>query len=190
MGTSQTIHLIMNTLKILTIIIAILFVIGCEPENKQQILQDIKDKDFLQESFKVTYYYSDSAIMKAKITTPHLVEKKVGQDIQTEANRGIKIEFYTPSGAIESYLVADKARLYNEKSIGEASGNVIVYNDKQEKLETEKLIWEQHKNILHTNSFVKITTPKEVIFGEGLESNTTFTKYKIFKIKGTLTIQE
>lgn len=180
----------MDFLKIILAILTVSFLASCEPDNKQQVLQDLQHKDFLQESFNVVYYYSDSAIMKAKITTPHLVEKKVGHDIETEANRGIRIEFYTPAGSIESYLTANKARLYNSKSIGEATGNVIVFNDKQEKLETEKLIWEQHKNILHTNSSVKITTPKEVIFGEGLESNTSFTKYKIFKIKGTITVQE
>jgi len=37
---------------------------------------------------------------------------------------------------------------------------------------------------------VKITTADEVIYGDGLESNQDFTKYKIKNIKGTIHLKE
>ena len=38
--------------------------------------------------------------------------------------------------------------------------------------------------------FVKITTEDEIIMGEGFESNQSFTKFKIKKIKGTISLDE
>ena len=40
-----------------------------------------------------------------------------------------------------------------------------------------------------TARFVKITTADEIIFGDGFESNQDFTKYKIFKIRGTISLK-
>ena len=66
--------------------------------------------------------------------------------------------------------------------------NVIVTNEKGDKLNTEHLIWDEKKQKLLSNEDVKITTKDEIIFGKGFEANEDFTKYKIFNIKGTISI--
>ena len=69
-----------------------------------------------------------------------------------------------------------------------AKKNVVVRNLDGDLLETEKLNWSKSKEEIFTDDFVKITTKKEVIFGEGLVSNQNFSKYTIQKIKGTINI--
>ena len=67
---------------------------------------------------------------------------------------------------------------------------MIVRNIEGDILETEKLNWNQQKEEIFTDEFVKITTENEVIFGEGLVSNQNFSRYTIRKIKGTITINQ
>jgi hypothetical protein len=72
----------------------------------------------------------------------------------------------------------------------EVKKNVVVVNEKGEQLNTEHLVWDEKKAKLLSDEFVKITTKEEVIFGTGLEANEDFTKYKIFNIKGTLSLHK
>jgi hypothetical protein len=66
----------------------------------------------------------------------------------------------------------------------------VVINEKGDKLNTEHLMWDKKKRMIYSNAFVKITTADEVIYGDGLEANESFTKYKITKIKGTINLKD
>jgi hypothetical protein len=52
------------------------------------------------------------------------------------------------------------------------------------------LFWDEKKELIYTNKFVKITTENEVIWGEGLEANQEFTDWKIKNVKGTIYIDK
>ena len=43
---------------------------------------------------------------------------------------------------------------------------------------------------IYTDAFVKITTADQVIMGNGLESDDTFTEYEIKDITGTIMLDE
>ena len=65
---------------------------------------------------------------------------------------------------------------------------MVVVNEKGEQLNTEHLVWDEKQEKLLSDEFVKITTKDEIIFGNGFEANQDFSKYRIFKIKGTISI--
>ena len=68
--------------------------------------------------------------------------------------------------------------------------DVEVVNEKGEKLNTEKLIWDERKELLSSDQFVKITTPEEIIMGKGFEANQDFSRYKIFNVTGRITVKQ
>jgi LPS export ABC transporter protein LptC len=72
----------------------------------------------------------------------------------------------------------------------EAKRNVVVVNEKGDKLNTEHLIWDKNTRMIRTEEFVKITTEDEIIMGNGMEADEHFTKYKIKQIKGIISIKE
>ena len=93
--------------------------------------------------------------------------------------------FYADSSKVQSILKAEYASIDEQKKIMIASNNVILEsNDK--KLETAELVWDEVSNKIFTEKKVKITTGKEVVFGEGFTSNSDFTEYSITQIHGTL----
>jgi hypothetical protein len=72
----------------------------------------------------------------------------------------------------------------------EARNDVVLINKLGEKLNTEHLIWNPKKEIIYSEEFVKITTAVEIIWGEGFESNQSFTNFKIKQIKGTILVED
>lgn len=107
-----------------------------------------------------------------------------------EFPKGVEVFFYDDSMKINSQLKADYGIRYEKKGKMEAKRNVEVVNVKGEKLNTEHLILDETNDKIYTEAFVKITTKDEVMYGDGLESNQDFTKYKIKNIKGTFNLKE
>ena len=71
-----------------------------------------------------------------------------------------------------------------------AQANVVLINQKQEKLNTEQLIWDEKSNLIFTKKAVRISTEDEVIFGDGFESNPDFSSYKITNVRGSINIKQ
>ncbi len=101
---------------------------------------------------------------------------------------GIKVEFYDESGIVETVMTAKWATIQDGSSLMTARNDVIVINKKGEKLNTEELIWDEQREQIYSNAFVKITTDDEIIMGNGLESNQMFTDYTIKHITGTIKV--
>jgi len=167
---------------------------GCkEPEPSPPDYEALRRKEPLSESYNVNYLRTEVGKLKVRLKAPHLAERYAlaeGNETLTEMNRGIEIEFFDSTGKLESRLTAQRAQLFDKRGYADASGNVIVINEKNERLETEHLRWNRTDNKLTTGSFVKIYRPGEVIFGDSLEANQNFSVYRIFKMKGTVQVNE
>jgi hypothetical protein len=67
----------------------------------------------------------------------------------------------------------------------------VMLKDKEGKiLQTELLTWDEETDRIFTDKFVKITTPTEILYGDGLEANQDFTRYEIKNIKGRIKIED
>ena len=97
----------------------------------------------------------------------------------------LEVYFYNDSAQLQSTLMADYASIDEGKKIMLVQNNVILISSDDKKLETDELIWDENKNKIYTDKKVKITTGKEVIYGEGFTSTPDFKKYSITKINGT-----
>lgn len=133
--------------------------------------------------------YSDSGHIKIKLNAPVMM-RFAGENPYMEMPQGVKVLFYDDSMNVNSHLSANYAISREKEEIMEAKNNVVVVNEKGEQLNTEHLVWDKRQSLIHTKEFVKITTAEEIIYGNGLESNQSFTKYKIKDIKGTINLKE
>ena len=104
--------------------------------------------------------------------------------------KGLNAIFYNEKMEVKSRLEAEYGIRYEREQKMEARKNVIVTNEKGDKLNTELLIWDERKEKLLSDEDVKITTKDEIIFGKGFEANQDFTKYKIFNLKGTISLNK
>jgi len=134
----------------------------------------------------VTIEYTDSGLLKAVIEIPVMIGVKNVRNPYIEMPKGIRAAFLDANGNIESYLLSEYGISYTEQKRMVVRRNVQVLNLKCEKLETEELMWDQQKGRIYTDKFVKITTPEQIITGEGMESDQTFSDWEIMNVSGTI----
>jgi LPS export ABC transporter protein LptC len=167
-----------------------LFFASCDlTKDKEKVEKILHDSVFSEHAENVEMRFSDSGSLKAIIFAPEL-ERHPGKETYTTFDEGITGYFYGPNGKVENSLKSKYGISYDFKKIIELKNDVQLVNYKQEKLNTDKLIWDQNTGKIYTDAFVKITTPENIIYGEGFESNQNFTEYRIFKVKGEISINE
>ena len=91
---------------------------------------------------------------------------------------------------MNSTLTARYARWYEKQGNILIRDSIVVVNKKGEKLNTEELVWHQGIRRFYTEKFVRITTPTQVMFGDGLEANEDFTWYEIKNPKGVVRVNK
>lgn len=138
---------------------------------------------------QVVISFTDSGKLKAKLNTPVMVGIKHAAEPYVEMPRGVKGDFYDDSGRVESFLSSEYAISYTKSKKVLLRRNVEVMNIKGEKLNTEELNWDQRSGQIYTDKFVKITTADQIIMGDGMTANQTFTHWIIKKVRGSINLQ-
>jgi len=139
----------------------------------------------------VTMLFSDSTVLKIRLQTPQMQKFEKGvKEPMTMMPKGLFITFFNNQQKVTTTLKADYGIRYERSQRMEVKYNVEVVNVNGEKLNTEHLTWDEQKQKIISDSFVKITTAKEIIMGNGLEANQDFTQYEIKEITGTVRLEK
>ena len=138
-----------------------------------------------QQGKDVEILYSDSGAVKARVLAPNVVREE-GAEPTTTMTGGVKAYFLNAEQVPTSTLRSDRAIRREKARTIECLGRVVVTNVQGDTLLTERLVWDEMKATLYSDKFVTIKRPKETIYGDGFESNQTFTRYEIKNIKGII----
>ena len=161
-------------------------------ENSMETIREITHQDTLTTAaaHDVIYQRSDSGYLQVILTSP-LMEKYDGDDPYTEFREGFEVTFYDTTGARISFISADYGINYEKRQLLKARNDVVVKNyNTGEQLNTENLIWNKNKKILYTKSFVKITSPENVVFGDSLWAKEDFSSREIYNMRGEIELKE
>jgi len=160
-------------------------------KDKEKIKKVAKSDPSLgiEKATDVAISYTDSGFLKAKIFSPLMERYPQKSEPYMEMRKGVKGYFYNRDGEAESSLTANYAISYETTKIIEVRNNVHVKNIRDEELETEKLIWDQKRELIYTDNFIKLKTADEILYGTGFEANQTFTRYRIRNLTGRVSIK-
>lgn len=156
-------------------------------ETRQVFTQDDLAVEVGQE---VEILYSDSAVVRVRVTGPVLHNHSGREKPRQEFPDGIRMDFLQPDLTVRSVLTAKSATRLQSDGIIMARDSVVLTTVKQEKLETEELIWDEKTAKIHTDKFVKVTQPGEIIYGFGLEAEQDFSYWKILVPKGRIKVEQ
>jgi len=175
--------------KLLGLLLILAILTSCENDIEKVKLLSTRSVEPVETATNIRVLFSDSAKLQVEMLAPELNHFEA-ENPYIEMPRGLKATFYDDSMKVKSILTADYGVSYEKDQKMEARKNVVVVNKKGETLNTEHLIWDARKEKLTSDEFVKITTKDEVVYGDGLEANQDFSRYKIFNIKGTFPISQ
>jgi LPS export ABC transporter protein LptC len=173
-------NLIKSTVTML--IMAVLF--SCE--NSMTDIQEITQQDTLPvvTAFKIAYERTDSGYRQI-ILTSDLMERYGGDEPYSIFPDGFEITFYDTAGIPKSFIRANYGVSYEKGKLMRARNNVVVKNfETEEQLDTENLVWDQKKKEIYSGTFVKISTPDKVVYGDSLRAHESFKWREIYNMRG------
>lgn len=165
------------------------FLVACENDIEKVKLLGTHEQSPVESGKNIKIIYSDSAKVEVEITAP-IMNHYSTENPYLEMPKGLKAVFYDGALNVKSRLSADYGIRYEHEQKMEARKNVVVVNEKGEQLNTEHLVWDERKEKLLSDEFVKITRKDEIIYGTGFEANQDFSRYKIFNITGTISVNK
>jgi LPS export ABC transporter protein LptC len=165
------------------VIAASIFFFGCEEKLKPSIIQTMDSRSLpQQESWNSDIVVSDSGYVHAIIHAGNL--RVFENDHRTQLTQGVIVHFYDTEGKETSILTSEEGSVDETTNNLEADKHVIATSTNGSRLMTERLFWDNQRQLIHTPEYVEITTTKEKINGHGFESDQTLKNYKIFTVTG------
>lgn len=173
-----------------SIVSAMLLFFSCSNDAEQikKVSQSEQIPKLLGENIYITQSEYGNVVLK--VFTKELVQYANSEKNYTEFPQGIRAAHFSTFPDTISLLQANYAINFNETEVWEAKGNVIVRNAKNEQLNTEYLVWDQKKKIIYSNTRVQVTTPNDIIYGEGFEADEQFENWSVKKVTGVFTFEE
>ncbi len=159
---------------------------GCE-NNIEQIkaFYSIENLPVL-EATNFETLLTDSGQVRYFLKAPKLLQfQDEGRDY-TEFPEGMELIQYDEHRHIILSITADYAKQFVADDKWEAKNNVVATNAQGDTLKTEHLIWEEKKEIIYTEEFVKIISADKIITGIGLTSDISLKNWKVKNPKGTI----
>lgn len=165
--------------------------ISCTNDLKDVMALPSNKKSPSQIGDSITMLYTDSAKLKVMLKANRMLmfDKNVKEPL-TILPKGVFITFFDEAEKVSTTLKANYGVRYDLSKRMEAKYAVEVVNKKGDKLETERLIWDEKTKRIYTDTYFKITTATEIIKGKGMESNQDFTKYQLKQITGTIKLND
>jgi LPS export ABC transporter protein LptC len=159
---------------------------ACQNDLEDVARIELQSEAGIERAEDIEIYYSDSAIVRFKIKSPLMLYYMDIKNPRREFPKGITADFFDYNQQPSSQLSARYAiqTELNQKIL--LRDSVVIWNNKQERLETEELLCDERAQMIHSEKFVKIQTPTYTMFGYGLHYNLETTDWTLDKVSGTI----
>lgn len=170
---------IKDTIKVIAVLVAgtaIFF--SCDSDLEIVSGYDVKDLPSLTvKNFQTVH--TDSGRIQIILKSPVMERYSNAAEPYNEFPEGVEVIFYDGQTEQVASLSSKYAKYYEEKKMWELKYDVRARNENSELLETELLFWEEEKESVYTDRFVRITGEDRIVSGTGFESDTRFSVWEI-----------
>lgn len=134
--------------------------------------------------------FNDSGRLQVKMSAPLMQKYEPKDNPYTEFTSGIKVVFWDGKNVPQGYVTAKYAKYTDTNTLWELKDSVVLINENNDKLETELLYWNQQKDRIYTDRFVRISNQDQITMGTGLESDSKMTVVKIKKVSAEIPLKD
>ncbi len=138
----------------------------------------------------VEILYSDSANVMVRVSGPKLLFHLDEKDLRQEFPDFVKVEFFNRKQEVTQTLTAKYGLRYARRDVVIARDSVVLLGEEGNRLETEELIWNDKEDRIHTDHFVVIRRPGEILYGRGFEATEDFSQWRILAPEGHLLVDK
>ena len=161
-------------------------------EGKKTTAPAVNDSTMLpmMTSTGVSTLISDSGVIRYKIIAEQWDVFNQQDSGKWAFEKGVYLEKYDNQMQIEAKVKADTAYYYDKQKLWDLRGHVNILNIKGEKFNTEQLFWDQGKEKVYSDRFIRIQQIDKILTGYGFTSNQQFTDYVINNTAGIFPVED
>lgn len=188
-SVKQSIKSMGTTIALFAVVVP-LFVISCNDKQVSGTAIDNRDSLAVMSTYGVSTVISDSGRISYKIDTDEwlIFDKRTPPYWAFE--KGVYLEKYDYDMNVEATIECDTAYYYNEQKLWKLIGNVDIRNPKNERFFTDLMYWDQGKEKIYSDAYIKIEQEDQITEGVGFSSNQSMTLWEIKNTKGIYTIKD
>jgi LPS export ABC transporter protein LptC len=139
----------------------------------------------------VDVIYSDSAKVKAHMTTPLMIDFDDGKNPYREMPKGVKVVFYEDDLSPKGTVTSDYAIQRDKEKTIDFKKNVVVTNSQGQTFKSEELIYDETNQKFHTDLPVEINLGNgDTMKGVGANSNASLYPWHINGSTGIFLVDE
>lgn len=172
-------------------ILLLLFITGLiSCSNDLEKARELSNTDDVQMDVaeNVRLMYKEKGLLVAVITAP-VMHRFFRNENRLVFPEGLAVELYD-NGIVTCEIRAGFGERDETTKKMQASKGVVVINYKQEKLETEEMVWDEVREEIQADGQVRVTTPADRITGYGLRADDRFRNYSMNRIAGVVRVED
>ncbi|MBO7301458.1 MAG: LPS export ABC transporter periplasmic protein LptC [Bacteroidaceae bacterium] len=180
-----------STTIVITMIVVLVFHVSCSEKSKNgTIVTEHRDSLAVMSTYNVSTIISDSGRISYKVEAEVWKIFDRRQPPHWAFEKGVYLEKYDKEMYIEATVRCDTAYYYNEQKLWKLIGDVNIINPKGEQFYTDLMYWDQEKEKLYSDSYIKIEQDDQVTEGTGFSANQNLSVWEIKNTKGIYAIEE
>jgi LPS export ABC transporter protein LptC len=134
--------------------------------------------------------FNDSGRLQVVLSAPLMEKYNTKEKPYSEFTSGVKVVFYDGKPVPEGSVTARYAKYTDSNNLWELKDSVVVINQNNGKLETELLYWDQQKDLIYTDRFVRITNDDQITLATGFESDSKLKVQKLKKVSAIIPLKD
>lgn len=184
-------NIINCTTTVITAVVVLIFLFSCSG-GADRAESDIvaSDSTAVMSTYGVTTLISDSGRISYKIEAEEWSIFNKRRPPYWSFEKGLYLEKYDRNMNIEATVKCDTAYYFNEDKLWKLLGNIDIKNSKNEKFLTDTLYWDQGKEMIYSDAYIRIEQGDQITEGYGFSSNQNLSVWQIKNTKGIYAIEE
>ena len=175
-------------LSIVTVFTVTLF-LSCENNFKAVQNIGVLDAGPLTIAENINSKYTDSGKLKSILESPKMLNFSNREFAFYEFPEGINLTLFDDNNQ-KSNVIADYAILYDQTSLIDLRGNVVLSTHNKDTLFAKQLYYDQIKEWIFTNEPVTFKMKDQIINGNGFDSNRNFSNAHVLEMTGVVYLNE
>ncbi|MFD2822945.1 LPS export ABC transporter periplasmic protein LptC [Lacinutrix iliipiscaria] len=133
--------------------------------------------------------HTDSGRVTANLISPKMLDFTNRPFGYNEFPDGVVLHLYDENNE-KSTVIADYAISYSKTGLIDMQGNVVLSSHNKDTLFAEQLYYDQNREWLFTNQPVTFRQGRDLINGNGFDSDSKFKQAQVLEIDGIITLNE
>ena len=171
-------------------VVVLIFLTSCQEKQYNAPAIECRDSLAVMSTYGVSTLISDSGRISYRIDAEEWLVFDKRQPPYWAFEKGVYLEKYDYDLNIEATIKCDTAYYYSEQKLWKLIGNVDIRNPKNERFFTDLMYWDQDKEKIYSDAYIKIEQEDQMTEGVGFSSNQSMTLWEIKNTKGIYAIKE